>query len=63
MSDVHFGVVDNHQWDHTTATEKSKQTVEVSGHYLQVLSSKDKLGIKGFLYFAKLFQAVIDILS
>ena len=27
------------------------------------ISSKDKLGIKGFLYFAKLFQAVIDILS
>ena len=27
------------------------------------ISSEDKLGIKGFLYFAKLFQAVIDILS
>ena len=64
MSDVHLGGGgDHHQRAHTTATEKNKQIVDVSGLYLQVLNTKDKQGIQGFLYFAKFFQEIIVISS
>ena len=39
------------------------KNVDVSGLYLQVLNTKDKQGIQGFLYFAKFFQEIIVISS